>query len=541
MKPWTRLSARSEAESGPSTSCSEDLAEVSDFFRRPPRLNLIFGALLLVLFLASLDQTIVATALPTIVGDLGGLAHLPWVVTSYLLAIIVMAPIYGKLGDLYGRKRILQAAIAVFLVASILCGLSETMPELIAFRALQGIGGGGLIVLSLAVVGDLVPPRERSRYQAFFGVVLAVSSILGPLLGGVFVERLSWHWIFFVNLPMGALAFVVIGVAFSMPVRKVRRKIDYPGAVTLAACLAATVSLISFGGSTYAWTSVPILSMIVIAALSLVMFLFVEVRMPEPILPLKLFRNRIFTVSIAIGFTVMFTLFGFTTYLPLYLQIVKGESPTRSGLLLTPMMLGMVMTSLASGQLITRFGRYKIFPIIGTFVIATAAYPLSKLGPHSSEVETALCVLGLGFGLGGVQYVLILVIQNAVEYEHLGVATACSSLFRHIGGAVGVAVLGAIFANSFARELALRMPHGGSIPDSVTPAVVEHLRPSEQTAYVEAFATSLRPVFLLATGVAFSAFLLSWLLREIPLAEDANSEIAADTVRVVSLAETGER
>ena len=480
-------------------------------------LRVLVAALLLAVFLASLDQTVVATALPTIVGDLGGLQHLSWIVTGYLLAVTIIAPVCGKLGDLYGRKPLLKAAMCVFLAGSLLCGVSQNMAELVAFRTLQGVGGGGLIVTSLAALADVVPPRERGRYQGLFGVVLAFASVLGPVLGGFFVDQLSWRWIFFLNLPLGLLAFLCIGRWLPSLTARKQVHIDYFGAIALAAFLSTVILLVSSARSAGAWTSTSTVALIATAALALTLFILIEKRDVNPIVPLELFRNQIFAVSIGLGFIVMFALFAFTTYLPLYLQIVKGESPTYSGLMLTPMMVGMVLTSFASGHLIARFGRYRIYPIAGTFIIAISAYPLSRLGSHSSTAAAALCILGLGLGLGGIQYVLIMVIQNAVDHDHLGVATACSSLCRHIGGAVGVSILGAIFASSLTGGLSARLPGHTSIPAGTNPAVIQRLPPAAHVAYVESFAAALRPVFLVAACVAFAGFVLSWFLREIPL------------------------
>jgi EmrB/QacA subfamily drug resistance transporter len=484
----------------------------------PPRsVQLIFGALMLVMFLASLDQTVVATALPTIVGDLGGLAHLSWVVTAYLLAATVSGPLYGKLGDLYGRKRLLQGAIVVFLVGSALCGLSENMAELIGFRALQGLGAGGLIVVTLAVVGDLIPPRERGRYQGYFGAVFGVTTVLGPVLGGFFVDNLSWRWIFYINLPVGFVALVVIGAVFRVQASTVHRRIDYLGAALLAASLSAIVLFTSLGGTTYAWGSGVIIALIVLGAVLLPLFLLVEQRATEPILPLELFRNRIISLTGAIGFIIGLALFGSVTYLPLYLQIVKGESPTVSGLQLTPMMAGLLVTSIVSGQLITKFGRYKPFPIVGTAVTAAGLVLLSRLGVDTPIWVAAIDMLVVGLGLGMVMQVLILAAQNAVDFRHIGVATSASTLFRQVGGSVGLAVFGAIFASRLAGELTRRLPAGAHFPSTPTPEVVKHLAPAVHSPYVAAFAASLRPVFLLSGAIASAAFLLAWMLREIPL------------------------
>ena len=364
------------------------------------RVRLIFGALLLVLLLASLDQTIVSTALPTIVGELGGISKLSWVVTAYLLASTVVGPLYGKLGDLYGRKGLLQGAIVVFLVGSALCGLSQNMTELIVFRAIQGLGGGGLIVLTVAVVGDIIPPRDRGRYQGFFGAVFGLSTVVGPLLGGFFVDNLSWRWIFYVNLPIGLIALAVISVAFESRTDKTEHSIDFLGAALLAGGLSAIVLYTSLGGTTYAWSSPPMLALVAAGVVLLVAFVFAELHAAEPILPLELFRNRVFRVSGAVAFIVGLALFGAVTFVPLYLQNVKGHSPTVSGLLLTPMMAGILVTSIGSGQLISRFGRYKPFPIAGTAIMAVGLFLLSRLHVGTPTLVGGAYLLVLGLGLG---------------------------------------------------------------------------------------------------------------------------------------------
>ncbi len=489
-----------------------------------PRIRVVFVALVLVLLLASLDQTIVSTALPTIVGDLGGVDHLSWVVTAYLLASTVVTPLYGKLGDLYGRKRVLQTAIVLFLVGSALCGLAQGMAELIAFRALQGLGGGGLMVTTTAVVGDLVAPRDRGRYQGYFGGVFGVSTVIGPLMGGFFVDDLSWRWIFYVNLPIGGLALAVIAVAFHARPDHVRRSIDYLGAALLAGGLSSVVLCTSLGGTTYAWRSPEILVMAVLGVVLLALFVVVEHRAAEPILPLPLFRNRTFSLASAIGFIVGVSLFGSVTYLPLYLQIVKGHSATESGLLLTPMMVGVLVTAIASGNVISRTGRYRMFPIAGTALTAIAIFLLSRLAVSTPIWLAAVYMLVLGLGLGMVMQVLVLATQNAVPYELLGVATSGSTLFRQIGGSIGVSIFGAIFANRLAAELAARLPPGAHVPAAVNPSVARRLPAAVHQPYVEAFTAALTPVFLVASGFAVVAFLLTWLLREVPLRGTAPAE-----------------
>jgi EmrB/QacA subfamily drug resistance transporter len=482
-----------------------------------PRIRLIFGALMLVILLASLDQTIVATALPTIVGDLGGIQHLSWVVTAYLLASTITGPLYGKFGDLYGRKVVLQIAIVIFLVGSALCGIAQNMPELIAFRAIQGLGAGGLLVTTIAVVGDIIPPRDRGKYQGVFGAVFGVSTVVGPLLGGFFVDNLSWRWIFYVNLPLGALALVVIGAVFHSRTNRVEHAIDYLGASTLAGGLTCVVLFTSLGGTTFAWGSAESILLGVLSVALLTLFVFAERRASEAILPMELFRNRIFAATSAIGFIIGLALFGSVTYLPVFLQDVKGMSPTRSGLQLTPMMAGLLVTSILSGRAISRWGRYKPFPIAGTAIMTIGMALLSRLGIHSAPSYAALSMLVLGLGLGMVMQVLVLAVQNAVDPRHMGSATSGNILFRQVGGSVGIAMFGAIFANRLHGELVKRLPPGVHAPTSASPAVVRNLPPAAHNAYVSAIAASLHPIFIVAAFIAVVSFLLTWTLRETPL------------------------
>jgi EmrB/QacA subfamily drug resistance transporter len=486
-----------------------------------PRVRLIFGALMLVILLASLDQTIVATALPTIVGDLGGLEHLSWVVTAYLLASTITGPLYGKFGDLYGRKPTLQVAIVIFLVGSMLCGIAQNMPELISFRAVQGLGAGGLITTTIAVVGDIIPPRDRGRYQGIFGAVFGVSTIVGPLLGGFFVDNLSWRWIFYVNLPVAAVAMVVIGAVFHTRAERVEHAVDYAGAALLAGGLSAVVLFTSLGGTTFAWSSSESIVLAVLGVVLLAVFLVAERRASEPILPLELFRNRIFSVCAGIGFIIGLALFGSVTYLPIFLQVVKGQSPTASGLQLTPMMGGLLVTSIVSGRLISRFGRYKPFPVAGTAVMTVGMVLLSRLDIHSTGPYAALSMLVLGLGLGMVMQVLVLAVQNAVDYRHMGVATSGSLLFRQVGGSIGIALFGAIFANRLRGNLASHLPPGASVPKTVSPAAVADLPPAVHAGYVQAVSAALHPVFVVAAIVAVFSFLLTFLLREVPLRDSA--------------------
>jgi EmrB/QacA subfamily drug resistance transporter len=479
---------------------------------------------MLVLLMASLDQTIVSTALPTIVGDLGGLSRFSWVVTAYLLASTVVSPVYGKLGDVYGRKRILQTAIVVFLAGSALCGVAQTMTQLILFRGIQGLGGGGLMVTAMAIVGDLVAPRDRGRYQGLFGAAFGVSTVAGPLLGGFFVDNLTWRWIFYVNLPIGILAVAVIGAVFqSRETSKRRHQIDYLGALVLTGALSAIVLYTSLGGTTYPWSSTPMLAMLVSGVALLALFPFVEAHAAEPILPLELFRNRTYATTSAIGFVVGVSLFGSVTFLPLYLQVVKGHTPTESGLLMTPMMAGLLATSIVSGYIISRTGRYRRFPIAGTALSTVALYLLSRLVVTTPTVTAGAYMLLLGLGIGMVLQVIVLAAQNAVPYRLLGVATSGSALVRQVGGSIGVSVFGAIFANQLAQQLAQRVPAGAHVPTGANPEVVKQLPPAIHAPYIASFAAALHPVFLAASAISLTAFGLSWLLRDVPLRKTASA------------------
>jgi EmrB/QacA subfamily drug resistance transporter len=497
--------------------------------RTGPSVRVVFGGLMLVMLMASLDQTIVATALPTIVGDLGGLTQLSWVVTAYLLAQTVVTPLYGKLGDMLGRKVVLQFALILFLIGSALCGLSQNMTQLILFRGLQGLGGGGLMVSTMAAIGDVVSPRERGRYQGYFGAVFGVSSVLGPLIGGALTSSVSWRAIFYVNLPIGVIAFAVLQATLPSRKSSEHQQIDYLGAGVLAVALASLVLACTWGGTTYPWGSAEIIGLFAVAILSVIVFVLIERRAREAVLPPSLFRNRTFSVASGMGLIVGFALFGSITYLSLYLQDVLGSSPTEAGLQTLPLMLGLLLTSIGSGQIITRTGRYRVFPIIGTALMVLGLVLLSRLGVHTPRVIASLYMFVLGLGLGCVMQVLVLAVQNSVDYKDLGVATSGATVFRSIGGTVGVAVLGSIFNNRLVSELKSVFPAGSgaaagpSGSSGLTKAQLARLPPTLHAGYLHAFTNALSTIFEVAAGIGLLAFVLSWLLPDRTLRETATT------------------
>jgi EmrB/QacA subfamily drug resistance transporter len=480
----------------------------------------VFGALMLGMFLAALDQTIVSTALPTIVGDLGGLSHLSWVVTSYLLAATVSTPIYGKLGDMYGRKPVFQAAILIFLAGSMLSGLSQTMIELIGFRAVQGIGAGGLMVGAQAIIADIVPPRDRGRYMGLIGSVFAVASVAGPLLGGFLVDSLSWRWVFYVNMPVGALAVAIVAFRLRLPSSRSTHRIDYLGAALLAAGVGSLVLLTTWGGNEYAWGSATILGLAIAGVTLLALFVWQERRAAEPLLPLTLFRSGVFNVANAIGFTIGMAMFGAIIFIPLYLQLVYGASATSSGLRLLPLMAGLLVASIASGRAISRMGRYKVFPIAGTAILVVGMFLLSRLAVGTAPWVASLYMLVVGVGIGLVMQVLVLVVQNDARPEEIGVATSTATFFRSVGGSFGVAIFGAIFAARLAGEIkglpAAAAKHlAGGV--HLTPQQAKGLPPAVHAEFLHAFAHALHGVFLWGMLLAIVPFVLAWFLKEVPL------------------------
>ncbi|MBV9208507.1 MAG: MFS transporter, partial [Actinobacteria bacterium] len=402
-------------------------------FLAPREVLIVLPGLLLAILLAMLDNLIVSTALPRIVGDLGGVAHLSWVVTAYILASTITTPFYGKLGDMYGRKKLFIAAIAIFLAGSALSGLSTSMAELIMFRAIQGLGAGGLMVGAMATLGDIVAPRERGRYMSYMMVVMMLATIGGPLAGGFITTSFSWRWIFYINIPIGGAALVYLIATLHLPPKRVDHKVDYLGGSLLAVAVTALILLATWGGTQYAWGSAQILGLAVLTAAAGAAFCLVEVRAAEPMLPLHVFRNRNFSLTMGMTFLTGLAMFGAMTFLPLYQQTVQGESPTVSGLMLTPMMLGVTVTSIVAGQVTTKTGRYKIFPILGGGIMAVGMYLLTGLEVGTTRLESGLYYVVLGLGMGFLMQMVSLIAQNSVQQKDMGVASSARMFFQQIG------------------------------------------------------------------------------------------------------------
>ncbi|MEQ7006493.1 MDR family MFS transporter [Actinopolymorpha sp. B17G11] len=483
---------------------------------------IVLGGLMAGMLLAALDQSIVGTALPRIVSELGGLDKLSWVVTAYLLTSTASTPLWGKISDLYGRRPMFQAAIGTFLVGSVLSALSQNMLELVAFRAIQGLGGGGLMALAFAVIGDIIPPRQRGRYQGYFGVVFGVSSVAGPLLGGWFTDGPGWRWIFWINLPIGAAALVVTSYALRMPKIRRNHKIDYLGAATIVAAVSCLLLYLSWRGESAGWTEGWALALLGASVVLVLLFVLVESRASEPIIPLRLFRNSVFTVSNAFGLLAGFVMFGTIIYLPFYLQVVQGMSPTASGLAMLPTVAGIFTSSIGSGQLITRNGKYKIYPVMGGLIIAFGVWLLSRLHADSSLWTIGLYAYVVGFGLGLTMATIMTAVQNSVQMRDMGTASSSVTFFRTMGGAIGTAMFGAILTSRLSTHLAEELPAraAAQIPEGATQNVtaIQNLPPALKEPVIEAFVRSLHDVFLAGVPFALAAFVIVLFLKELPLA-----------------------
>jgi EmrB/QacA subfamily drug resistance transporter len=480
---------------------------------------IVLPGLLLTLIIAMLDQLVVSTALPRIVGDLGGLNHLAWVVTAYVLASTITTPLYGKLGDLYGRKRLLMIAIIIFLVGSALSGLSHTMDELIAFRALQGLGAGGLMVGAIATIGDMVSPRERGQYMGYMMAAMMLAMIAGPLVGGYITDSLSWRWIFYINMPIGGAALVYLWATMHLPRRRVEHRVDYLGAAVIAIGATAIVLLTTWGGTQYAWGSWEILLLAAITAASIGAFFLVEGRAVEPVLPLHVFKNRNFSLASGMSFLLGFVMLGALTFLPLYQQTVQHASPTTSGLMLIPLMLGSTVTTLVAGQITTKTGRYKVLPVIGGVIMTIAIYLLTHLGPHTTRLTSALYFVVLGVGMGFLMQITSLIVQNSVEQKDMGVASSSRAFFQQIGGSMGVSLFGVIFIHRLASTMASQVPgaqvHAGL--GSLDPATINNLPAVIKEAAFVGVSKGLDAVFWWTIPASALVFLLALWVKEIPL------------------------
>src|SRR5579875_2027742 len=493
------------------------------------QMNVVFATIMLGMLLSALDQTIVSTALPTIVGDLGGAGHQSWVVTAYMLAETISTVLAGKFGDLFGRKRVFQLSVLVFIIGSIFCGLANSMVLLIAFRAVQGIGGGGLTVTSTALIADVIPLRLRGQYQGALGAVFGITTVIGPLLGGVFTDDLTWRWVFYVNVP---IAVVVIAMA-ARTIPQVRSdskpRIDYLGCLFVALGATGLTLATSWGGTQYAWGSATIIALFAGSVVALAIFVFVELRATEPILPMRLFRSRVFSVASVLSFIVGFAMIGSITFLPTFLQYVNGVSATTSGLRMLPMVLGLLATALGSGTFVSRTGRYRLFPIAGTAVTALGLYLLSRMNAHSSFWTETLFLLVLGAGIGLIMQILTLVVQNTVDYSDLGTATSGVTFFRTLGGSFGASIMGSIFANQLKGRLVTALTAAQVPPADVSsPEMLHKLPVTARDPIITAYAQSLQHVFLFAVPIAVVALLLALFLPQVALRGVAKVNGAGD-------------
>ncbi|WP_232523061.1 MULTISPECIES: MDR family MFS transporter [Nocardioides] len=488
--------------------------------------TIAFGTIALGMLLAALDSTIVGTALPTIVGDLGGGAHMSWVVTAYLLAQTAVTAVVGKIGDQFGRKQVFQVSVIVFIAGSALCGLAQGMTWLIVSRSIQGLGAGGLMVTAMALIADIIPLRDRGKYQGALGAVFGLATVIGPFLGGLFTDHLSWRWCFYVNVPLAIVVIVVANRTIPAVPGAGRQRIDFPGMLAVSGGAAALVLATSWGGTTYDWRSWQVLGLLALGVALLAAFVLIELRAEEPILPMRLFRSRVFADCCALSFVVGFTMIGSMTFLPTFFQYVEGDSATKSGLRMLPMVIGLMITAVSVGNAVGKTGRYKVFPVVGTLVTAGALLMLSRMDAGTSSLQSAAALFVLGVGMGLAMQVLTIIVQGSVPYADLGVSTSGVTFFRTMGGAFGAAIFGSLYANFLSDRLPAALAISPGVDPSAvdTPGELHALDPDLIGAVVDAYAESLSLVFLWAAPVALVAFVLALLLPQVPLSDSLAQE-----------------